>query len=394
MNRTFAEDRPNEWNGFRRNGSNRPPAVAMKGLATPGFMSFDVATDTSSLSDDSDRHSVRWNEAESRFLMEDSRIVTRANRAFCLRLIEVLVRSDKIRAAHLDFSRHRLAFDFADRSIRRPEAARVLGESIRLAGMPVQVGSGFESLSKRYQWDCFAVFAVDRQPSCWWWVELANGVVRIDGTGLKAPGVDPRSWPGSIPGLRQAGRRRLARGVTLRFDGDKADPWNILAAIDTLCRVEEAIDERLPRRAGRGLSPVSRIAHLGMAGCSMTCAVVGVLIPGVPTVPFVLLTSYHLAKTSNRLHDLFRRMPLFGSLGEDWEQGRFIRNSNKVWIISISTGVLVLSLAYTQPGGFALLAIGVIYTLTTLTVLTAPGSPRNEEHSHQIAHRRPALLPG
>lgn len=76
------------------------------------------------------------------------------------------------------------------------------------------------------------------------------------------------------------------------------------------------------------------------------------------------------------MHQAFRRMPLFGSIGEDWTHGRFIRSTNKIWLISISTGVLVLSLSMTQVSGMALATIAMIYALTTTSVLVMPGQPR------------------
>ncbi len=395
MNRQFPEKPSNDRNGRRHNGQARLAAATVANHSVSGLLAFAGSGLPPAPNEEADPRSVHWNEAESRFMMEDARIVTRGNRVFCLRLIEVLVRTGKARAAHLDFSGHRLAVEFTDRSTTRSEAARVLGESIRLASIPVHSGELFESVPVRQNWDAFAFFAdADRRPTIWWWIEPESGQARLGGNGLKSPGVDSRSWSELIPGVRSSRPCRLSKGVNLRFDKDRADLWNIVASIDELCRAVDARNANQASRTAVSSSPASRVLHLGLATCSMTCAVVGILIPGVPTVPFVLLTSYHLAKSSDTIHAIFRQTPLFGSLGEDWEHGRFIRTKNKIWLISISTGVLVLSVSLTQPGGVALMTIATIYSLTTASVLVMPGSPSGNKLPRISPSRKLAMLPG
>jgi len=395
MNRHDAGEPSNDRNGNRRNGPSRLAAAAFASHSASGLLAFAGPGFPAATTEEADPRSVHWNQAESRFMMEDARIVTRANRVFCLRLIEVLLREGKARAAHLDFSGHRLAVEFIDRSTTRSEAARVLGDSIRLASIPVHSGELFESVPVRQNWDSFAFFAdADRRPTIWWWIEPECGLARIGGNGLKSPDADFRSWSDLIPGVRSSRRRRLSKAVNLRFDKDRADLWNIVASIDELCRAVDARNVIQASRTAVSSSPASRVFHLGLAACSMTCAVVGILIPGVPTVPFVLLTSYHLAKSSDTIHAIFRQTPLFGSLGEDWEHGRFIRTKNKIWLISISTGVLVLSVSLTQPGGVALMTIATIYSLTTASVLVMPGSPTRHEMPRITPSRKLAMLPG
>lgn len=344
--------------------------------------------------DTEERSTTRWIESESRFLMQDDRVVTRANRGFCVRLVDVLIRSCKARSAVLDFSKNQLSIEFADRSTSRSEAARILSESIRLATMPVGTGGSFDAIPFGQGWNAFAFFRDERNgATSWWWTETDEGRVRLDGTGLSVRSVDPRIWSDVIPGIRSSRPARLKRGVTLRIDSDRSSLIRIIDSIDELCRILAVRDTAEASHAVLATSQVSRLMHLGLATVSMSCAIVGIVIPGVPTVPFVLLTSYHLSKSSDTVHRAFRRTPLFGSLGEDWTNGRFIRTKNKIWLISISSGILILTLSVSQVSGMALVTIATIYTLTTVSVLATPGTPRSGEFPRVTASRKLQMLP-
>ena len=73
----------------------------------------------------------------------------------------------------------------------------------------------------------------------------------------------------------------------------------------------------------------------------LALAIVGVFLPGLPTVPFLLLTAWFSAKGSNRLHRWLHEQPHFGKLLIDWERERAISRSSKV----IASLMLTLSWA-------------------------------------------------
>jgi uncharacterized membrane protein YbaN (DUF454 family) len=369
----YASDR----NGHYRNGHRAKPVAPSAFGEMPQFLRATPFALPRSEPEVADQDSIRWIEAESRFIMNDEKVVTRANRGFCVRLIEVLIRSGRARAAQLDFRDNRLAVTFADQAMSRSEAARVLGESIRLASMPVATTGTFEAIPASSCWDSFAFFCGDRQlPTTWWWTETSGGRVRLDGPSLNDSAIDPRVWTDLIPGVRSSRPLRFSRGVSLKIDPERVSLDSVVDSIDDLCRI---LTERAPSGSDHfpvAIDPLSRMLHLGLAACSMSCAIGGILVPGVPTVPFVLLTSYHLSRCSVTLQNAFRRTPLFGSLGDDWATGRFIRPRNKIWLISISTTVLVVSLSMNQFSNVVLVTIMTIFTMTTASVLLVPISPR------------------
>lgn len=75
-------------------------------------------------------------------------------------------------------------------------------------------------------------------------------------------------------------------------------------------------------RVRRGLLIVAGIGCVGMA-------YLGVLLPGLPATPWVLLASVCFARSSPRLHRWLLRSPLFGRLLQDWHDHRGIRGPVK-----------------------------------------------------------------
>ena len=75
---------------------------------------------------------------------------------------------------------------------------------------------------------------------------------------------------------------------------------------------------------------MTRLVALLLAYLFLALAIVGVFLPGLPTVPFLLLTAWFSAKGSERLHRWLYAHPHFGKLLIDWENQRAISQSSKV----------------------------------------------------------------
>lgn len=75
---------------------------------------------------------------------------------------------------------------------------------------------------------------------------------------------------------------------------------------------------------------MTRLAVLLLAYFFLALALIGVILPGLPTVPFLLLAAWFSAKGSNRLHRWLYDHPHFGKLLIDWEQQGAISRSSKV----------------------------------------------------------------
>ncbi len=59
---------------------------------------------------------------------------------------------------------------------------------------------------------------------------------------------------------------------------------------------------------------------LGLAITSLALGVIGIVLPGLPTTPFVLLAAFAAARGSPRLHTWLRAHRVFGPMIIDWQR--------------------------------------------------------------------------
>ncbi|MDM8165992.1 YbaN family protein [Roseovarius sp.] len=88
-----------------------------------------------------------------------------------------------------------------------------------------------------------------------------------------------------------------------------------------------------------------RFVWLGLGLLCVGLGLVGVVLPLVPTVPFLLLATFFFARSSERLHSWLLSHPQFGPAIIDWqERGAISRRAKTLATISISA-VFALSFA-------------------------------------------------
>ncbi|MEX2963033.1 YbaN family protein [Microbulbifer sp. TYP-18] len=86
-----------------------------------------------------------------------------------------------------------------------------------------------------------------------------------------------------------------------------------------------------------------RFLALILAYLFLALALVGILVPGLPTVPFLLLTAWFAAKGSERLHRWLYAHPHLGKLLIDWEQqGAISRGAKLLAIIMLVVSWTIL----------------------------------------------------
>lgn len=115
----------------------------------------------------------------------------------------------------------------------------------------------------------------------------------------------------------------------------------------------------------RGLRRVGFVA-LGLFFVGM--AFLGVLLPGLPATPFLLLASYCFVRSSPRLHRWLHRSPLFGRLLRDWETHRGMRLPVKVTAMTMVVVAVSASITFSGLPPWAKAAIGAL-ALVGLTVI-------------------------
>ena len=88
---------------------------------------------------------------------------------------------------------------------------------------------------------------------------------------------------------------------------------------------------------------MARLVALILAYFFLAFAIVGIFLPGLPTVPFLLLTVWFAARGSDRLHSWLYAHPHLGKLLIDWEQqGAVSRTSKVIAVLMLITSWVVM----------------------------------------------------
>ena len=86
----------------------------------------------------------------------------------------------------------------------------------------------------------------------------------------------------------------------------------------------------------------ARLAWMTLGILALGLGALGVLLPILPTTPFVLLAAFAFAQSSQRLHDWLLDHNLFGSLIANWRRyGAISRGAKTVSVASMAVVVLV-----------------------------------------------------
>ncbi|RMX03463.1 DUF454 domain-containing protein [Corticibacter populi] len=95
-------------------------------------------------------------------------------------------------------------------------------------------------------------------------------------------------------------------------------------------------------------SRLLRAVWLTVAVLSLGVACVGVVVPGLPSTEFVLLSAWAGARGSSRFHSWLLRHRLFGPMLRNWRDGRKVSRRAK-WAASVSMLLCSWLMLWTIP---------------------------------------------
>ena len=98
-------------------------------------------------------------------------------------------------------------------------------------------------------------------------------------------------------------------------------------------------------------------------------AILGIILPVLPTTPWVLLAAYFFARSSKRLSHWLRRSPYFGHLIRDWEQHRGIRRPVKAFAVTLVALVIGYTVGFSPAPEFAKWSAGCLGLIGVCVIL-------------------------
>ncbi|KUP94822.1 YbaN family protein [Tritonibacter horizontis] len=114
-----------------------------------------------------------------------------------------------------------------------------------------------------------------------------------------------------------------------------------------------------------------KVIYLFLGLISLLLATLGVILPLLPTVPFLLLSAFFFARSSERLHRWLMEHRVFGPLILDWQQhGAISPRAKKAATVSIAA-VFTISLVLQVPAPLLLIQAAAL-SLVTLFIWSRP----------------------
>lgn len=124
-----------------------------------------------------------------------------------------------------------------------------------------------------------------------------------------------------------------------------------------------------------GVRSVRRMAWIAATYVFLGLALVGVVVPVLPTTPFALLAAYCAARGSERLHRRLLAHRALGPVIRDWSEHRAVSRRTKVTAI----GTMVLSsavLLLVSGPGWILLGVAALMTTVATWLWLRPEPSR------------------
>jgi uncharacterized membrane protein YbaN (DUF454 family) len=187
------------------------------------------------------------------------------------------------------------------------------------------------------------IFHANNRVFCQRWAEVASRASSVVSAQVDLPSatcqVDFR--PGTIG--RDAMARSFADSI---YDAITAPPEPIqYGTIPTTWQILRATPSGVQALAPRS----NRTRDYVMAAGSLAMTGVALAVPGIPTVPFLLASSYYLARTSPRLNQALRTAPFFGPILQEVEEHQAVSRKSKRKLMGFTLVMVAVTLLTTSP---------------------------------------------
>jgi uncharacterized protein len=117
-----------------------------------------------------------------------------------------------------------------------------------------------------------------------------------------------------------------------------------------------------------------------LGSLSLALGIIGILLPLLPTTPFVILTAFAYGRSSPRCQRWLERSRTFGPILADWQANGAIAPRHKAVAVTTMAGSLALGIWFAIPP-LALAVQAICLGGAALFVLTRPNGGRKPRYS-------------
>jgi uncharacterized membrane protein YbaN (DUF454 family) len=108
--------------------------------------------------------------------------------------------------------------------------------------------------------------------------------------------------------------------------------------------------------------------------CFFLLGAVGVVVPGLPTTPFMLLALWAFSKSSKRFHDWLYSHPFFGPPLQNWERHQVISLRMKIFALLTMVGALAYMVFVAEVPGWMSVITASIMAYGAYFILSKPST--------------------
>lgn len=103
-----------------------------------------------------------------------------------------------------------------------------------------------------------------------------------------------------------------------------------------------------------------KIIYVILGFVSMGLGIIGSFLPGLPTVPFLLLASFFFARGSERFHRWFTQTKIYKNYLEDFEKNRSMTLKTKIGLLCLSSTMIAFPIFFVKNNYLRLVLILVV----------------------------------
>jgi uncharacterized membrane protein YbaN (DUF454 family) len=355
-----------------------------------------------STASDSARPLVEMDESAGTLRVNDARLITKDRLAFCRRLVDAVARRPGVRKIMVDLASASCRVEFHAGELNAHKMAATFAGCVHEACEAARDGDGTPWWQPSTNWVALTAYTLPGGVSLWETLEASPGRIRVRHQGLS----------GDFARLSQVA---LALAHRDRVVACKAIPWSHRLTIDFrpengvadwfVDEAEQAFEQLLTNET-RKAEPTALVAestsrvgplqvangpkrwiYLALGAGSLAMTVVGLIVPGIPTVPFLLLSSYGFARSSPRTNQWLRETRFLGPILTEWEQHGGLSQRSKRKLIGLTVVIILIAVALAPLSPLGLVLILVVASLSTYGVCRLPNSPEEPEPSAPTARR-------
>jgi uncharacterized membrane protein YbaN (DUF454 family) len=348
------------------------------------------------------RPDVDINTKKQTIRVRDARIINAGQRAFCRRLLKAAARRPGISKAEVDLADACCQIEFAGQIASSQKMADLFASCVE------EAAGGFAEAPTRL---------FGRKPDEWLKMTaypLVNDVSLWETMAAKSNGVklrhhctnDEREMPRmaeAISRLEDVHRCQASlhsRSLTVDFR------HSINELNGFMDQAERSFEQLLADEAKRQevdlhpgtQGPIAdfevatgpqRLLYLALAGGMFLLTLVGLIVPGIPTVPFLLATSYFLARSSRWLDEKLRESIFFGSIVTEWERHRALGPQSKAKLMALSGAIVLFAIILSPLSPLVIITLVLVASLSAIGVYRLPGL--QEEPRATVSRTAPRL---